>query len=296
MSSPVRDVRAQATVVPTVNVGSGGVHVRHLESLDDFEACVALQKAIWGADFDALVPTSLLQAAAHIGGLVIGAFAADALVGFVLGLTGVRDGEIVHWSHMLGVRREAREMGIGRQLKELQRSTLAARSITRVLWTFDPLQARNAHLNINRLGVRVTEYVVNMYGTTRSPLHFGIATDRLIVESCTAPTPRRIQVSSAILAKPLPVLTPLPRLGDCGLNGDLPNFALIEIPVDVQQVADESADAMNLWRVATREHLQWALRHGYLIAALHRDLAESRAFYLIARDAREVPTLSKDRS
>jgi predicted GNAT superfamily acetyltransferase len=266
------------------------VHVRHLESLDDFEACVALQKAIWGADFDAMIPTSLLQVSAHIGGLVIGAFAGDALVGFVFGLTGVREGEIVHWSHMLGVRPEAREMGIGRRLKELQRSTLAARRVTRMLWTFDPLQARNAHLNINRLGVRVTEYVVNMYGTTRSPLHFGIATDRLIVESSTALTPRSIQVSSAIFAQPLPVLTPIPRLGDRALNGDLPIFALIEIPVDVQRVAEESADAMNLWRVATREHMQWALRHGYRIAAFHRDLAESRAFYLIARDAREVTT------
>jgi predicted GNAT superfamily acetyltransferase len=288
MSSPVRDVRAQANPGPTVNVGSPGVHVRHLESLEDLEACVALQRVIWGGDFDGLVPASLLQVSVHIGGLVIGAFAADVLVGFVFGLTGVRDGEIVHWSHMLGVRHEAREMGIGRQLKELQRSTLAARGITRVLWTFDPLQARNAHLNINRLGVRVTEYVVNMYGTTRSPLHFGIATDRLIVESSTAPASGSIQVSSAIFEQPLPVLTPMPRLGDRALDGDLPSFALIEIPVDVQQVAEESAGAMNLWRVATREHIQWAFRHGYRIAAVHRDLAASRALYLIARDARDV--------
>lgn len=281
---------AQATVAPPVHVGSPGVHVRHLESLGDFEACVALQKVIWGADFDAMIPASLLQASTHVGGLVIGAFAADALVGFVFGLTGVRDGEIVHWSHMLGVRPEARDMGIGRQLKELQRSTLAARRVTRELWTFDPLQARNAHLNINRLGVRVTEYVVNMYGTTSSPLHFGIATDRLIVECSTAPPAESIQVSSAIFAQPLPVLTPMPRLGDRALDGDLPSFALIEIPVDVQRIAEESIDAMNRWRVATREHVQWALRHGYSIAALHRDLMESRAFYLIARDARDITT------
>jgi len=288
MLSPARDARAHSTAAPTLNVGSLGVHVRQLDSLDDFEACVALQKVIWGADFDEMIPTSLLQASAHIGGLVIGAFTGDTLAGFVFGLTGVRDGEIVHWSHMLGVRPEAREMGVGRHLKEFQRSTLAARGVTRVLWTFDPLQARNAHLNINRLGVRVTEYVVNMYGTTRSPLHFGIATDRLIVECSTAPTSGGIQVSSAIFAQPLPVLTPIPRLGDLALDGDLPPFALIEIPVDVQRIAEESADAMNLWRVSTREHLQWALRHGYRVVALHRDLAESRAFYLIARDVREV--------
>ena len=287
MSTPVR---AQAIAAPTADVGTPSVHVRRLESLDDLEACVALQKAIWGADFDAMVPTSLLQASAHIGGLVIGAFAGDALVGFVFGLAGVRDGEIVHWSHMLGVLPEAREMGIGRQLKEFQRETLAARRVTRVLWTFDPLQARNAHLNINRLGVRVTEYVVNMYGTTRSPLHFGIATDRLIVESSTAPTSGSMKGSSAIFAQSLPVLTPIPRREDRALDGELPSFALVEIPADVQRVAEESADAMNLWRVATREHMQWAFSHGYRIAALHRDFAESRVFYLIARDAREVAT------
>ena len=271
--------------VPTVGVGSPGVCVRHLESLDDFEACVALQKTIWGADFDAIVPTSMLQVSTHIGGLVIGAFADHTLVGFVFGLTGVRGDEIVHWSHMLGVRPDARGMGIGRQLKERQRRTLATRNLTRMLWTFDPLQARNAHLNINRLGVRVTEYVVNTYGTTHSPLHFGIATDRLIVECPTAPTSKSIQISPALFARPLPVLTPIPRHGDRVFDGDLPSVALVEIPVDVQRVAEESADAMNLWRVTTREHLVWALGHNYRIAALHRDFAAGRAFYLVARDA-----------
>ena len=76
-------------------------------------------------------------------------------------------------------------MGIGRRLKEYQRATLAARGINREFWTFDPLQAQNAHLNINRLGVRVIDYVVDMYGSMGSPLHFGVATDRLIVECTT---------------------------------------------------------------------------------------------------------------
>jgi predicted GNAT superfamily acetyltransferase len=133
------------------------------------------------------------------------------------------------------------------------------------------------------LGVRVSEYVVNMYGSTSSPLHFGIATDRLIVECSTDPGAERSEISPAIFDERLPVLTALPRLGDRALDGGTPDFALIEIPIDVQRVAEESADAMHLWRMATREHMQWALHNGYRVAALHRDLAASRVFYLIAR-------------
>ena len=103
----------------------------------------------------------------------------------------MRDGKPIHWSHMLGVREDVRGMGVGRHLKEMQRAELARRGITRVLWTFDPLQARNAHLNFNRLGVRLIDYVENMYGITASPLHHGLATDRLVVMLPTTPPRRR---------------------------------------------------------------------------------------------------------
>src|SRR5678815_3818175 len=104
-------------------------------------------------------------------------------------------------------------MGVGRHLKEMQRAIVARRGIARLLWTFDPLQARNAHLNFNRLGVRLLDYVENMYGITQSPLHAGLATDRLVVmltaKGAAAERPKLNGANGA-----LPVLTPFPRAGD----------------------------------------------------------------------------------
>ena len=271
----------RATDVPsTTDPASAGI--RPLETLDEFQSCVDLQIAVWGAEFTDIVPASILQVASHIGGLILGAFTDDALIGFVFGLTGVRHDEVVHWSHMLGVRAEAREMGIGRRLKEAQRAELARRGIAREFWTFDPLQARNAHLNVNRLGVRVIDYAVNMYGTTGSPLHLGIATDRFIVELDTtkAPRPTPVVMKANPVQTELPIFTASPRVGDVIADGDRPSSALIEIPWDVQN-SGLSADEMSSWRVATRTYFQWAFLHGYRVSALHRDHEAQRAFYVI---------------
>jgi predicted GNAT superfamily acetyltransferase len=275
--------------VPTVGTPSktdlGPDGIRPLETLDEFQSCVDLQIDVWGTEFTDIVPASILQVASHIGGLILGAFAGDTLTGFVFGLTGVRHDEVVHWSHMLGVRAEAREMGIGRRLKEAQRAELARRGIAREFWTFDPLQARNAHLNVNRLGVRVIDYAVNMYGTTGSPLHLGIATDRFIVELDTtkAPRPTPVVMKVSPVQTELAIFTPTPRVGDVIADESRPVSALIEIPWDVQN-SGLSADEMLRWRTATRTYFQWAFLHGYRVSALHRDHEAQRAFYVIDRN------------
>jgi predicted GNAT superfamily acetyltransferase len=287
MPQDLRDL-SKSPNVPAAVAGADNITLRQLDSLDEYRACVALQIEIWGADFSDIVPASMLHVATHVGGLVAGAFDGDALLGFVFGLTGVKHDEVVHWSHMLGVRPAAREMGIGRRLKEFQRKTLAERGVEREFWTFDPLQARNAHLNVNRLGVRVVDYVVNMYGNTGSPLHFGIDTDRLIVECATSgPTRRDTPMDTAALdPQRLPVLTPCPRSGDARIDGDRPGVALIEIPSDVQSLVEDSPEEMKRWRLATRSSFQWAFLQGYRVTALHRHHATGRSFYVIARDVR----------
>ena len=148
------------------------------------------------------------------------------------------DGTLVHWSHILGVRESARNAGVGRLLKEFQRAELARRGIARMYWTYDPLVAKNAHLNLNLLGARVVEYVRDMYGTTSSPLHNGLATDRLIVSCATtsnadrsarafAPQPPHASGAHARAA----------RDGDVTAIPDALAHApvlLVEIPVDFQ--------------------------------------------------------------
>src|SRR5439155_18272081 len=146
------------------------------------DACVALQRETWGETFSDVVPASILKVSQRIGGVEAGAFDDGGnLLGFVYGLTGVERGRIVHWSDMLAVRREARNLGLGRRLKEHQRQVVRDLGGVVIYWTFDPLISRNAHLNFNRLGVRLAEYVEDMYGTTDSVLHGGMPTDRLVV-------------------------------------------------------------------------------------------------------------------
>ncbi len=268
------------------------VTLRALASIAECRMCVALQQEIWGSDYGELVPASVLRVAAHVGGMAAGAFTdGDELVGFVFGITGLRNGAIVHWSHALGVRESARNAGVGRLLKQFQRAELARRGIATILWTFDPLMAKNAHLNLNRLGVRVLEYVRDMYGATRSPLHHGLATDRLLVEWPTTPDPMTSAGAAHASAAATtnggsPLLTAEPRTGDvlhAIESNERPPVLRIEVPADVRALLSLDPGVGAAWQAALRRHLEWALGSGYAVLALHRDAASGRAFYELAR-------------
>lgn len=127
-----------------------------------------------GLGFSERVPTAILKVSQILGGVAAGAYSEDGdLEGFVFGMTGIRDGQLVHWSDMLAVIEHARDAGLGTKLKAYQREQVLARGVEKMLWTFDPLQSRNAYLNFAKLGIVVQEYVENMYGETDSPLHQG---------------------------------------------------------------------------------------------------------------------------
>jgi predicted GNAT superfamily acetyltransferase len=282
---------ASTTRVDTGALADGDteITVRSITARVDCQACVALQNVIWG-DGDA-VPASVLQVVSRVGGIVVGAFAADGeLMGFVFGLPALIDGTIVHWSHVLGVRESARNSGVGRVLKEYQRAELARRGIARMYWTFDPLVAKNAHLNLNLLGARVVEYVRDMYGTTASPLHHGLATDRLVVVCDTAPDAARAAHASTRRFAGCPVLTAERRAGDVIAStndSERPHTLLLEIPPDIQLVAAHAINRAAAWHAATRSHFEWALQQGYTVTALHRDPVTSRAFYVLERQQQE---------
>ena len=161
---------------------SQGIIVRKCERLDEFHRCVDLQREIWGeADLE-VEPATMFVVAAHTGGQVLGAFDGDRLVGYTLAVVGLRDRVTYLHSHMTGVRSEYRDRGVGRMLKLFQRSEALGRGIRLIQWTFDPLEIRNAHFNLNRLGAICREYQPNLYGVTTSPLHRGMETDRLLAE------------------------------------------------------------------------------------------------------------------
>ena len=263
--------------------------IRPLVSAADQRDCIALQREIWGATFDP-VPASLLHVALHLGGVALGAFDAQGhLGGFVFGLTGIDErGKVIHWSHMLAVRAHLREAGLGRRLKECQRQELARRQIDEMFWTYDPSIAKNAHFNLNVLGAKVVRYVPDMYGDTGSPLHHGLATDRLIVVCETAHAHEPVSSTLDEHDHTTPVLTAKPRAGDplATIGGPTPPRLRLEIPSDFSQLlAERPADART-WHAATRDHFQWALGSGYGVIGLRRDPATERSFYLLDMAAR----------
>jgi predicted GNAT superfamily acetyltransferase len=144
---------------------------------------VHLQKVIWNfSDLD-LLPPRLFVVALKVGGQVFGAFDGRRMVGFCLAIPGLKaGGQYYLHSHMLGVLDEYQNRGIGRLLKLAQRDEALSRGLELVEWTFDPLEIKNAHFNIARLGAVVRRYVPNQYGISSSPLHGGLPTDRLVAE------------------------------------------------------------------------------------------------------------------
>jgi predicted GNAT superfamily acetyltransferase len=151
-------------------------------TMAEFERVVEMQREVWGVSDGDLVPKRMFVVAERIGGQVIGAFDERALVGFAMALPGYRGGRAYLHSHMLAVLPEYRNAGLGRRLKLAQRDDALARGIELMEWTFDPLEIKNAHLNIARLGAIARRYMKNFYGPSSSPLQGGLPTDRLVVE------------------------------------------------------------------------------------------------------------------
>jgi predicted GNAT superfamily acetyltransferase len=171
--------------------------VRKCEGIEEFHRCVELQRVIWGEVDLEVEPVTLFVVASHTGGQVLGAFDGGRLVGMTLAVVGVKDNTVFLHSHMTGVLAEYRDRGVGRRLKLFQRDEALGRGIRLIVWTFDPLEIRNAHFNLNRLGAIARRYIPNMYGLTTSPMHRGLPTDRLVAE-WQLDSPRVIAASSEL--------------------------------------------------------------------------------------------------
>jgi predicted GNAT superfamily acetyltransferase len=262
-----------------------GVTLRCLSSTEDFEACVDLQRAVWGRDFSDVVPLSILKINQKVGGVSAGAFRIDGrLIGFVWGMTGVRGGRPFHWSHMLGVAPEARDLKLGERLKWFQRDLLLPLGVEEVEWTYDPLEARNAHLNLNKLGVEVREYVEEMYaGESWSELARGIGTDRFIVRwPIASPRVEAFRRGAPAGQDAAFAGSPIVGVEAAAEAVPMPDDAevRVEIPADVQAIKAERPDLAAAWRTSTRRAFVHYFAHGYRVAAYLR--AGERRFYGLA--------------
>lgn len=263
------------------------VIIRPLASEAELAQGVAIQRLTWGDQFTEVVPATVLQICQKVGGVAAGAFDRhNEMLGFVFGLTGVHHGRLVHWSHMLAVKPEARGLGLGKRLKRYQRDVLLQVGVVEVRWTFDPLVAQNANLNINALGAEMERYVPEMYGgNTGSDLHSGLGTDRLVALWMIAD-----EMVARALAGQAPPLAP--GLADAPVinagavvRGKLRAHPTvrIEVPGDIQAVKAESLKTARAWRATTRRVFLWYLKRGYRVMGFVYGGPGGRCFYLLAR-------------
>lgn len=253
--------------------------IRPFESHEDRAQCVALQQLTWGHDFTEKVPAAMLLVAQKLGGVCAGAFDDNGQMrGFVFGVTGLRDGKLVHWSDMLAVHPDAQGQRLGERLKEFQRDHCRHIGVATIYWTYDPLVARNAHLNLNRMRGRVDEFVAAMYGEgTNSPLQGDMPTDRFVVSWAVDP---------AQGAVPLDAM-PTDAVLVVGVNAEelslvhAPNIA-VRVPRDITALANSDIAAARRWRFATRRAFGHYLTRGYHVRGFVAD-ALGGSYLLVRR-------------
>ena len=276
------------------------IELRDLHTIEECRQVVAVEDAVWGRNGEA-VPATVLLVSAKRGGVLIGAFAGEALIGFVWSMPGVRDDGIrTQWSHMLGVLPDFRGQRVAERLKAAQRERVIAQRGTLIEWTFDPLQAANAHFNLRVLGAVGASYGVNIYGALMGPLHRGTPTDRLIVEWWIQ-APHVVRRLAARTAAPTPEEARSAELLDAlvaiqssedgrwvrpeavrALDG---RRILVPVPPNFLDMQQQATDVALAWRLAMREVMTAALSRGYRAVDFFLNRERGGGSYLLAKDA-----------
>jgi predicted GNAT superfamily acetyltransferase len=272
------------------------MRIRPLTTLEDCRTVVSLEKQVWGyTDAEDVVPVPVLIVTIKRGGVLLGAFDDQGeMTGFVYSIPGWKHGRPTQWSHMLGVVADARSGGLGRRLKLAQREATLAMGIDLIEWTFDPLQALNAHLNFARLGTIVEEYEENIYGDSSSPLHRGSPTDRLVAEwRLNEPhVLRRIGLEGGPLVRDASVISaPVVNPSKPGAwlepaSGELAHESrrvLVEIPMGFSDLQAAAPDLALEWRMTTRRIFQTYFGRGYRAVDFFLSREARRGHYLLAQ-------------
>ncbi len=239
--------------------------LRRCHGLEELRACVALQKEVWNFTDAELVPLRMFVVAEKVGGQVMGAFEGNHMVGFALSVPGTRSGHVYLHSHMLAVKKDHRNSGLGRRLKLLQREDAIARGIELIEWTFDPLEIKNAYLNLEKLGAIARRYNINQYGITSSPLQGGLPSDRLIAEWWLKS--KRVETLLAT-----------------GKNPTIESDSAIAVPAQIYdwKAAPETRAKAQQVQERNREQFLSAFSHGFAALGYERD-SEGNGKFLLGR-------------
>jgi predicted GNAT superfamily acetyltransferase len=267
--------------------------IEDIESLEDMRIVEDLQKEIWSVHDRDIVPLTQLVAARHAGGQLIGARDGQTLIGFVYGFVGLEHDRTIHHSHMLAVRPAYRNGDVGYKLKLAQRERVLAQGITRITWTFDPLQSSNAYFNFRKLGVGSDTYKINFYGPETSSVLHRLGTDRLWVTWLldSDRVQQRLEEKSVCheidsQATPLVAVDAEGWPRELALKTALAGaYAFIEIPSDINSMQQQNAKQAVRWREVTRHGFTEAFAAGFHVSDFFRQSrsGQSVGVYLLSR-------------
>jgi predicted GNAT superfamily acetyltransferase len=263
---------------------------RILETPAEMEAVEEIQRQVWPGSETGIVPAHMLIAATHGGGIVIGAYDGEQIIGMVYGFPGfyiTPDGpRLKHCSHMLGIHPDYRDRGIGFALKRAQWQMVRRQGIDRITWTFDPLKGRNAFLNIVKLGAVCNTYIPDCYGHMDDEDHLMLPSDRFEVDWWVnsqrvnlrlSKRPRRrlvlddYQKTEAVFIQPFATIPHAP--------GPL---ALVEIPSDFESTKAAGPALALEWRLYTRAIFEALFQQGYLVTDFVHQDGSAQSFYVLS--------------
>ncbi len=270
--------------------------IRDLNTIEDLTQLKLVEREVWGMGDDDTMPLTLAVALRAAGNIFVGAFDRAKMVGFAFGFVGREHGQTIIHSHMLAVLEAYRHLDLGSRLKQAQRERTLAMGVQEMTWTFDPLQSRNAHFNIAKLGVLSETYKVNFYGPQTSSMLHQNGTDRLWVRWML--NSRRVRdrlagkSTRSETLDALRLLAPLVRFNGNGypMRADLGESLArervsIEIPGEILDVEHADMGLAREWREATRWAFCEAMKAGFFVAEFCRSIRgqQGPGAYLLQR-------------
>jgi len=275
------------------------ITIRPLRQTSEYHTCEDIQAAVWRFGEREIIPLNELLTIQRHGGLVLGAFTRQGrMVGFAFGFPGIRNHKLIHVSRMVAVLPQYRNSDIGYRLKLAQRKFSLKQGSKLVTWTFDPLQSLNAYFNIEKLGVIIREYHVNIYGRSGSVFNQGLETDRFQTEwwvasprvkRYIAKTPRAPRKSESIaslgeLCVSAVKVNGLMVPGPVNLKLRAPRI-VVEIPSDINSLKKSSPALARKWRRITRQIFLHYFKKSYIVTGLVTQTIDNqrRSFYILEK-------------